>query len=183
MIAVPFMLGIIAIAEIFVPWYFGEGYGPVKYLMCATTPILLAIGLSNVTGIQYLIQVGEQKIYTFSVVVGAIINMIFNFILIKTIGTIGAVLSTVLAEYSILFIQLYFVHKDISVKNFFSPSFKYLVSGAVMFGLVFAVSRRMVVSTVSIGIMILVGVVSYIGMLLILKDQFFFGVLKQIFRK
>lgn len=183
MIAVPFMLGIIAIAEIFVPWYFGEGYGPVKYLMCATTPILLAIGLSNVTGIQYLIQVGEQKIYTFSVVVGAIINMIFNFILIKTIGTIGAVLSTVLAEYSILFIQLYFVHKDISVKNFFSPSFKYLVSGAVMFGLVFAVSRRMVVSTVSIGIMILVGVVSYIGMLWILKDQFFFGVLKQIFRK
>lgn len=183
MIAVPFSFGIIAISAVFVPWYFGEGYEPVRYLMCATTPILLAIGLSNITGIQYLIQVGEQRIYTFSVVVGAFINMLFNFILINQIGTLGAVFSTVLAEYSILFIQLYFVHKDFSVRNFLKPSVKYLISGIVMFAIVYTLSKMMVFSTISIGILIIVGVISYMGMLLLLKDQFFIGVCKKILKK
>lgn len=183
MIAVPFMLGIVAISALFVPWYFGEGYEPVRYLMCATTPILLAIGLSNITGIQYLIQVGEQKIYTFSVVVGAVINMIFNFILINCIGTIGAVFSTVLAEFSILFIQLFFVHKDISVSDFFKPCFKYVISGLVMFGIVYGLSRLMVVNTLSIMMLIIAGVISYIGMLILLKDKFFIGIVRQIIKR
>lgn len=183
MISVPFVFGLIAISEILVPWYFGNGYEPVKYLMCTTTPILIAIGLSNITGIQYLIQVGEQSKYTISVVAGALINMVFNFIFIHLFGTIGAVISTVIAEYSILGIQLYFVRKDLDIKDFFKPSIKYLISGLAMCLVVYGVEHLIGGGTIGILVSILVGVVSYIGMLIILRDQFFKDVCKQILKR
>src|SRR5699024_1215574 len=61
---IPMMFGLIAIATKFVPWYYGEGFDGVIPIMIATAPILIPIGLSGITGIQYLVQIGKQKIYT-----------------------------------------------------------------------------------------------------------------------
>lgn len=181
MVAVPFALGIVAISKVFVPWYFGEGYESVTVLMCATTPILLAIGLSNITGIQYLIQVGQQKIYTFSVVSGAICNLVCNYILINLLGTIGAVLSTVISEYLILFIQLLFVKNEFQVSEFFKPSSKYLLSGLMMFICVLFSLKLWSNSTIAILFSIIIGIVVYICGLFILKDTFFLKIIHQIF--
>lgn len=183
MISVPFAFGLIAISNVLVPWYFGEGYEPVKYLMCATTPILVSIGLSNITGIQYLIQVGEQKKYTISVVIGALVNMIFNFIFIRLFGTIGAVISTVIAEYSILGIQLFFVRNDLNIQDFFRPSIKYLISGAIMCAIVYFVEQLLAGGTITILLLVVVGAITYIVMLLILKDEFFKQIVNQLLKR
>ena len=111
LIAMPMILGLIAICHKFIPWYLGEKFLSTIPLINFTAPILLAIGLNNVTGVQYLIQVGKQNLFTLSVFIGAISNAILNYILITHIGTIGAVYSSVIAEFIILFIHLYFLKK------------------------------------------------------------------------
>lgn len=70
LIATPLVFGVFAVASEIVPIYFGNGYDAVIPLMCATSLILIGIGLNNVTGIQYLIQAGKQNIFTLSVTVG-----------------------------------------------------------------------------------------------------------------
>ena len=86
----PLVFGTIAIADAFVPFFFGEGYDKVKLIMKVMSPIILFIGLSGVNGTQYLLPTKRQKEYTISVVIGAVTNFIVNFMLIGKYGAIGA---------------------------------------------------------------------------------------------
>lgn len=182
--AIPFIFGIIAVSDVFVPWYYGPGYAPVKPLMCATTPILLFIGFSNITGTQYLIQVGRQNQYTASIVAGAAINFCLNWILISHIGTIGAVIATVIAEFSIMALQLWFVRNQIHIRDVLRPAWKYLVSGILMFAVVLWIERNMHAGALMVLITgIVAGAVIYILCLMILRDRFSIGILNMVKQK
>ena len=89
-ISIPICFGLIAISNNFVPCFFGKGYDDVSLLIRILSPLVVFIGISNVTGIQYLVPVGRQKDYTTSVVAGAITNLILNMILIPKFQSIGA---------------------------------------------------------------------------------------------
>ena len=111
-LTIPMAFGLMAIATKFVPWYYGAGFDGVVPIMIATSPILIPIGLSGVTGIQYLVQIGKQKIFTISVTVGAIVNIILNMILIHYFRGVGAVLASIIAEITILGIQLKYIREQ-----------------------------------------------------------------------
>ena len=180
LISIPLIFGIFAISKDLVPIYFGKEYLPVIPLMNIASFILLAIGLNNVTGVQYLVQVGKQKIFTISVTVGALINVVFNLILINIFGTIGAMYSSVLAEFSILFIQLYFSRNYINVGYILKSSIKYLISGIFMFFLIYLFSNCFKNSIIILGIECFIGIISYFTMLVILRDKFFINLVRQI---
>lgn len=178
--SIPSIFGIIAISDKLVPWYYGKGYEPVVLLMNACSLILLLIGLNNVTGIQYLIQTNQQNKFTISVVIGAIVNVVFNYILINICGTVGAIYSSLLAEFAILFVQLLFMKKILSMLEIIRPSIKYLISGFIMFIIVKYITSLLAISLINTLIEAFVGFVVYIVLLLILKDKFFYDILNQI---
>ncbi len=64
LLGIPIMFGIAGIAFNFAPWFFGEGYEKVPYLIMMFSPLILIIGLSNVFGIQYLLPQKKDKKYT-----------------------------------------------------------------------------------------------------------------------
>lgn len=179
-LGIPAMFGIIAIASKFVPWFYGEGFEPVVSLMIVISPIILAIGLNNVTGVQYLIQVKKQKIYTISVVIGATVNVILNFILISKFGTIGAAIASVIAEFSVFAYQLYSIRKEFSWKDTIKSSPIYWFSGLCMFGVTYFVAQSLPVSVINTFIEIMVGGVTYMLILLLLRDPFFKAIMNQI---
>ena len=178
-LGIPMMFGLIAVAKKFVPWYYGEGFEPVIEILIATSPIILSIGLNNVTGIQYLIQTGEEKIFTKSVVIGAILNVIFNFILIKVIGAVGAAISSVIAETAILMVQVKYLKNRINIKEIFSLSLKCWISGIIMFACVFAISNILSVSILNTLIEVVIGAIIYIGILIIMKYKFLYDIMNQ----
>lgn len=182
-LGMPIMLGLIAITPNMVPWFYGEGFEAVIPLLIATSPIILAIGLNNVTGIQYLIQTGKQNIFTISVTVGAVINVIFNFVLIKIIGTVGASISSVLAEVIILFVQLYYLKEEITIKDVIEDSFKYIISGIIMAIIVYGISLKMNIGIISTLIQIIIGGIIYVLVLIILKDELIKVIISQIATK
>ena len=182
-LGMPIMLGLIAITPNMVPWFYGEGFEAVIPLLIATSPIILAIGLNNVTGVQYLIQTGKQNIFTISVTVGAVINVIFNFVLIKIIGTVGASISSVLAEVIILFVQLYYLKEEITIKDVIEDSFKYIISGIIMAIIVYGISLKMNIGIISTLIQIIIGGIIYVLVLIILKDELIKVIISQIATK
>ena len=85
--------------------------------MCVISPIIVFIGLSNVTGTQYLLPTKQQSKYTFSVVIGALVNFILNIILIKKYASIGASIATVIAEFCVTLTQFILIRNSIKFKN------------------------------------------------------------------
>ena len=134
-LAFPIVFGIIIISDVFVPIFFGDGYIPVINLMKVISPIILLIGLSNVTGTQYLLPTKRQKEFTLSVVFGACVNFSLNMFLIPRYGALGASVGTVLAELTVSCIQAYFVKDDFNIKNIIRLSWKYVFSSLIMFAI------------------------------------------------
>ena len=179
-LGIPITLGLIAITPKMVPWFYGDGFNSVIPLLIATSPIILIIGLSNVTGSQYLIQVGNQRVFTISVTTGAVVNVIFNFILINMLGTIGAVISSNLAEISVLVVQLYYLREKIKIKNIFKNSWTYSISGIIMSIVVYAISIKMNTSCINTLIQICIGGILYFILLIIFKEQFINEIINKI---
>ena len=180
LLAVPMMFGLIAIADKFVPWYYGASFEGVTYILMVTAPILIAIGLNGITGVQYLVQTGKQSIFTKSVIVGSIVNVILNFMLINKLGGVGAAIASVVAEISIFLFQLRYFKSQFSFFEIMKLSIKYFISGIVMFGAIKLVASFLPVGIIYTLIEILVGCVVYFILLLILRDKFFIDLLRQV---
>ena len=181
-LAIPMMFGLIAVAPKFVPWFYGDGFEGVTPILIATAPILVAIGLNGVTGIQYLVQTGKQNIFTLSVTIGAISNVILNLVLIRFFNGVGASIASVCAECIILLIQLKYFKNIFSIIDIFKLSIKCLISGIVMFGVVYVLADQMSVSTINTAIQIIIGGIVYITLLLLMRYKFLKDLITQVFK-
>lgn len=179
-LAIPMMFGIIAVAPKFIPWYYGDGFDGVIGIMIATAPILIAIGLNGVSGIQYLIQVGKQNIFTMSVTIGAIVNVILNIILIHFFNGVGAAISSVIAELAIFAIQLKYFKEQFTLLEILKLSVKCWVSGIVMYTVIAALVNFMEISIINTMIQVIIGGIVYLLMLTLLKYQFLKDLINQV---
>ena len=118
----------------------------------------------------------KQNVHTMAVIIGSIINVVLNLILLKTYESMGAVISTVVAELAIILIEVIYVvkFKYIRLKNIFYKSYKYILIGFIMFLVVWQVQGKLEASIISTFIEIGVGGVIYIVLLLVTKDELFY---------
>lgn len=146
-------------------------------------PLIMAIGLNNVTGIQYLIPARKQNLYTKSVAVAAVLNFVLNLMFIPHLKAIGALLASVIAELSIVIVQLIDVKKDFDIKIVLRNSLKYIISGIIMFIPIYILGLYFEASIITTLIQIILGAFVYGIMLIILKDSFVLNITKFITSK
>ena len=170
-LAFPLMFGVISVANKFVPIFYGDGYEKVIYLIIVISPIILAIGLSNVTGTQYMVTTKQQKKYTFSVVCGAIVNFIFNLLLINLFKSIGASIATVIAEFVVTGTQFYLLRKEISVYRILKLAKNYFIASIIMMFASFIISILISNYIISIIVQVIFSALLYFGLLIIMKDE------------
>ena len=171
MLAFPLVFGIIAVSDNFVPLFFGQGYEKVKILMKIMSFIILFIGLSNIIGSQYLLSTKNQKQYTTSVVCGAIVNVIFNFILIRFYKSIGAVIATVIAECVVTSVQFFFIRKEFNILKIIKLSKNYSISALIMFVVTIIIDIIVKSNMLGIILQVVFGGIIYFVILLIEKDN------------
>ena len=174
------IFGIISVSKMFVPLFFGQGYDRVVILMNIITPIILLIGMSNVTGTQYLLSTKRQREFTISVLCGAVINFIMNMSLIWKFGAVGASIGTVIAEGTVTAIQLYFVRKDFNIKEILKNSKNYLIASLVMFAVCLIIGRFIKYGISPLLFQVGIGALVYRTILIILKDELVSEILKKI---
>ena len=177
------MLGLIAVSNTAVPWFLGDGYEESKNLIKIGSFLVMAIGLNNVSGIQYLIPAKKQSLYTKSVVAAAIVNLTLNYLLISHFKARGAILASVIAEFSIVFIQLWSVRKDFDISIAVKNSWKYIVSSIIMFIPIYIIGLKVQPTIYMTAMQVVIAIVIYGIMLLILKDSFVKSILKDMKEK
>lgn len=171
-IGVPLCLGLVGVASNFVPWFLGEGYDKVIPLLHILSFTILAIGISNVTGIQYLVPTNRQNILTKTVLIGAGINFVLNLLLIPPLKSIGAASASLIAETVITSVQLFYVRKELSIRKIVISSLHYVIAGSIMLLTVGFISNRIMSSILNTVILVLIGIMVYFISIVALRDEF-----------
>lgn len=171
MLALPMTVGLIGIADQFVPWFFGSGYEKTIILIRIFSVLLCIVGLSSVTGVQYFIPSGKQNQFTKSVVFGLAINFCMNMLLIHGYLSIGAAIATVAGEMTVTVSQLIMVRKIFSVKKILRSSTSYLIASVLMFTVLMLVKPLVGITIWGTVILVGIGSLVYFFALLIMKDD------------
>ena len=180
---IPLTFGMIAVSSNFVPWFFGSGYDKVVSLLGILSFLILAIGINNVTGIQYLIPTKRENIFTATVIVGAAINFILNFFLIQTFQSMGAAIASVVAEMTIAIIQIYIIRKEIPPFEIVKCGVHYFIAGGIMFTVLMLIRNFFSPSIIHTLELVVIGGSIYGVMLLIMKDDFVLSNINKILKK
>lgn len=109
----------------------GSSYEKAVFPMQIIMPTVLFIGMSNVTGIQLLVPLRKEKTVLLSEIGGAVIDLIFNSLLIPKYGATGAAVGTTAAEVLVLVIQC-FALRDIVGILFVDMELKKVLTAACL---------------------------------------------------
>ena len=173
-LGIPLCFGLIMVSDNFVPWFFGPGYDKVAPLIGILSFLILAIGINNVTGMQYLIPTKRQNVFTRTVIYGAITNFVLNYFLITRFQSYGAAIASVIAETVIAVVQLIIVRKELSPWEVIKSGWHYYIAGGIMAVVLFLVRGYLTSSILNTIILVCIGAGTYFAVLLIMHDQFFF---------
>lgn len=154
--------GIMGIAPVFVPLYYGEGYNACISLFQILMPSCLFLAFANVIRTQYLIPYKRDNEYICSVILGAVMNFIINLLLIPQYAAVGAAVGTLIAQASVCIYQTIVVWKPLELKECVKNVIPFCVSGGVMYLIVYALSGLCDNKWLNLMILIIVGTIIYI---------------------
>lgn len=176
-IAFPMCFGLIAVSANFVPWFFSEDFLPMINLISILSFLFLIIGFNNITGLQYAIPTNNHKVFTISVIVGAISNFILNLILIPIFKSIGAAIASLFAETIIFIIHIIFFRTKFNFKDILKSNIHYFYYSIVVFIVVFLIGNILEAGIISTIVQTICGVCTYILLLIMCKDSLFIEII------
>ena len=106
LISVPVTMYFVIFAKESILMLSGSEFAGAVVPMQIIMPTVIFIGITNVLGIQILVPLGEEKKVCYSVLVGAIVDLLVNVICIPRFASSGAAFGTVVAEISVLIVQV-----------------------------------------------------------------------------
>ena len=172
--------GMAAVAPEFVGLYFGKGFEPCITVMIALAPTMIFQSWANVIRTQYLIPFKHDNVYVGSVVFGALINFVINYLMIPKYGALGAVAGTIIAEASVAIVQTVAAKKELNVSLYFKQGIPFLPFGFLMYALVRYISGRQLSGFTKVAVEVISGAVVYLilwgGYEMIVKNKRLFKV-------
>lgn len=159
--------GLSGIAYQFVPLFFGEAFIPSIYVLIGLSFTLPFRAFANVIRTQYLIPNHYDKIYIISVFIGAIVNIIINFLLIPILASYGVVIGTIVAELLVCFLQAFAVKEKIPIYKYIKDSAFFIINGIVMYIVIFFIGKYLGVSVYTTLIQVVLGAFLYSSLTLL----------------
>ncbi len=160
-LAFPICFGLIAISNDFIPIFLGQSFNKTSILIYYLSITLIFLSFANVIRTQYLIPKEKDKVYIISVSLGAVINLIGNFILIPRLQSIGACISTILAEFTVMLYQIIAVRKELPIKKYLKEITVFLVTSIIMFMILIIFKRIDINVYIKIITQIILGILIY----------------------
>ena len=106
---------------------------------------------------QYLLPNAHDKIYVFSVITGAIVNLFINIMLIPSLQAVGAVIGTLVAEFIVAAIQTIFCVKRLPIRKYMNTTLFYIAIGSLMFVWISIIKKHIAFGISSLLLLIVIG--------------------------
>lgn len=172
MLSLPLFLGLLVTAPYLIRLFCGDSYEPSISTLQIVSPILLFIAMSNVLGVQILYPQGKEDIVVKCTIAGALVNFTLNMFLIPMFANDGAAIATCAAEFMVTFVMLIIGRKSLPIEYSVKRYANYLIGGGLMFIALFAIRTFVFLpSALLLLLHVLIGIIIYIGYLLIRKDN------------
>ena len=154
--------GLAGVGESFATWFYGDSFIRCGYFLVLLCPTIFFKGCAGALRTQYIIPTQKDKIYLVSLITGAIANLILNTMLIPKMNGIGAIIGTIVAEFSVCFVQFFMIRKDILIGVYMKDFVGFGIIGLAMYFVVRLLDGVSNVVILTIGIQIVVGALLYI---------------------
>ena len=132
-LATSICFGIMTVSKEFVPIFYGPGFDKCNLLFYIILPGSMFEAFANVIRTQYLIPRKKDKIYVFSLIMGATLNLILNLILIPKYASVGASIGTFVAYATVCIVQVVCVFKEANIGRNILNSLPFVIAGVLMF--------------------------------------------------
>lgn len=172
MISIPSVIGIFLLADNIIFIMAGEKFIQSILTMRILVFILFIVGIAYFLGFQILYPHGLERYYTYSVTIAAIINFIFNYIMIPKYYQNGAAVGTIIAELTGVLMMLYFTRNYLKNIEFYNlKNLKYFISASVMGIVILFIKSFNLRNLITLLISIPFGSIIYFIVLLLLKED------------
>lgn len=183
-ISFPMMFGMIALSKYFIPWYLGPDYNMSSIIIMILSPMIVFNSLSSISGQQYFMATNQIGVMLRSSIIAAVSNVILNVLLIPPMGCVGAAVATLVANLIVVIVQYIEMCKQIHFKEVFTAGIRYFMCSLIMFIILMLFTKALYLeSTASTTIIqIAVGIVVYVAILIIFKDELYrliLGIIKK----
>lgn len=177
--AFPMVAGLIAISDGFSIWFYGREFLGVSSLLKIGSMIIIFISWGNIFGSQILLSMKKEKQFTIAVIGGAIINVIINFFIIKELKAVGTTIASVIAEFIVSMIYLYFLRNFVDFKKILKSIVKPLIGSAIMFMIIYPITLILNIGVLWTILEIIIGISVYLFLMYCLKDRFLLSILSE----
>ena len=171
MLSFPICMGIISVAPTLIRLFCGDTFEPSIQTLQIMAPIVIAIGISNLIGVQVLYPLGKIKLVTASTCIGAIVNIIMNLLLIPKYAQDGAGIATVFAEISVSLTQFIIARKYIPFNLLNKYFVGYLLASMAMMFVIFSLNLYLRSDINKVIVLPIMGALTYAGILFLSKDS------------
>lgn len=132
-LAFPICLGLIAVADNFVPIFLGNEFEKSALLAKLLSVTVLFLAFANILRTGYLIPKERDGDFVVFTLIGAFTNLIINLLLIPRLESFGACIGTVIAEFVVMLYQIYAVKKDLPIRSYIREIMPFAISALAMF--------------------------------------------------
>lgn len=170
-LSLPMTAGLMILAVPITMIFCGSDYMdsiPVLYL---NAPVIIFVSLTNLMGIQILYPMDKVNIVNLSVLGAALLNLGLNLFMIPMYGATGAAISTLIAEFAVLLIQIILGQRyfPFNIASLFT--YRYIIATAVMAPCVYLSIHLAPNDLMKILVGCCTGLLVYIITLVLMKDQ------------
>lgn len=183
LLATPLTVYFILFARPGILFLSGNAFDGAIFPMQLIMPTLIFIGMTNILGIQILVPKGQEKVVLYSVIGGAVVNLIINFFLIPKYASTGAAAGTLVAEIVVFIIQCIAL-KQLALSIFSKIYYKTIIMGLGLATLAsFWVLKLELSNFYTLAISSTLFIVSYVSVLIIFKEPLVIELVRQLFGK
>lgn len=184
-------IGVISIADIFIPMFLGDGYSEVVKIIYFMMPLCFIISISYLLGGLYYTPIGKRKLSSLFLIIASIVNLSLNLVFIPLWNIYGAIIASIIAEILIVVLYLIYCDNFITIKQLVKYLWKKIIASGVMFIAIYFFKRinihvfdieiyNLIIKNI---LCIFIGVLSFFIVLLVLNDEIIKIVKRIIFRR
>lgn len=140
---IPMCFGVFLISSDFSIIFFGNEFKMTGNIIKLLIPTAIFTSVANVIRTSYLIPKEKDKIYVYSTIIGAGVNLIFNLIFIKKYGAYGACIGTIVAEFFVMLYQMVYTRNFIEYKKIIKVLMEYVYKCIPMSLIILAIGYLM----------------------------------------